>query len=807
MPFPTAVERIAQDIRYAGRGLRRSPGFALTAVASLALGIGANTAMFTVVNSVLLKPLPFPDSDRLVQLWEAKPSKGDFRNVVNGVNFLDWREHTHSFTGMAAVDNSIANLTGAGEPVAVDGSAVSPEYFSILGVPPVLGRSFTREEGIPGRDNVVILSYALWQSRFGADSGVLGRKIWVNGEPCTVIGVMPRGFALPSSKPDLWLPLPIVRSKQWEGGRFLTVVARLKPGVSLQQAQADLESAARQAAIARPRFNQGWSAQVVPMLEDATGNVRVALLVLLAAVAFVFSIACANVANLVLMRSVTRSREMAVRAALGAGKRRLIQQLLAEGLVLAALACAAGIAVAHWGLKALLVLVPQQHTLPRAGGIHIDGTVFAFAVALALLTAALFGLAPAWQVSQLDPHRAMQSGSARISARSRLRQAFVVAEIALSFVLLIGAGLMLRSFHRLMSVNPGFDTQHILTMEMFTSPARYLKDSKRAAYFRSLLEEVRRVPGVRAAGTTHFLPLQDRISGSCFNHAGEGEPDTRSPGAQFLVVSPGYFQTMKIPIVRGRDFDARDAVDSPSVILVNQAFVRQFLGGRNPIGERLNVCWTVRNPAAIAGVVADARQADLNTPPKPTIFVDNLQSPMFFAQLVVRAAGDPKRIVRDVENAIHRVDPDQALTHVEAMDQVLSDSVAQPRFELVLLAVFGGMAGLLAIVGIYGVVAYSAAQRTREIGIRAALGAASGDIRAMVLREGMSLALGGIGLGLAGALALTRLMRTLLYETRPADPATLAVVAAAIFVLVLGAALIPANRAARVDPLTALRYE
>jgi predicted permease len=802
------LEQIAQDTRYAFRGMRKTPGFALTAVLSLALGIGANTAIFTVVHAVLLKPLPFPQPDRLVQIWESQPAKGYFRNVVNPITFLDWRERTHSFEEMAAVSDGTTNLTGLGDPLALAGMRVSPQYFSILGVLPALGRSFSAEEGRPGQDNVAILSFGIWQSRFGGDPSAVGRKIMIDGAPSTIVGVMPRGFTLPKYNPDIWMPLPIVRSKEAEGGRYLTVVARLKTGVTLQQAREDLHAVAGQIARERPSFNQGWSAEPVPMLEDATENVRLPLLVLLAAVGLVLLIACANVANLLLMRAAGRSREIAVRAALGAGQGRLLRQMLSESLVLALAACAAGLAASYWGVQALLALVPRQSQLPRMDAIHMDGPVFLFSLALSLFTAAIFGLVPSLQVSQIEPYQALQQGAVRTAANSVLRRALVVAEIALSLILLVGAGLMLRSFHRLVSVNPGFETQHILTMDMFTSPAKYSDDRKRAQYFGHMLNEIRTVAGVREAGSVHFLPLQERVSGSCFAPAGEPPPNpSTAPGAEFLVISPGYFQAMGTPLARGRHFDGRDFFGAPSAIMVNQAFVKRFFPDRDPIGQKLNLCWTMQNPAAIVGVIADARQTELETAPKPTIFVNNFQAPMYFAQLVVRAAGDPARIARAVEGAIHRVDPEQAITHAETMQQVFSDSVAQPRLELVLLAVFGAIAGLLAMIGIYGVVAYSAARRTREIGIRMALGALPNDVRRLILRESLILAALGIGIGLAGALALTRVLRSLLFETTPADPATLASVVGAVLLIVLVATLIPANRAARIHPTVALRYE
>ncbi len=802
------LEQFLQDLRYGLRSARQRPGFSLTAIASLALGIGANTAIFTVVNAVLLRPLPFPEPDRLVQLWESKPSEGFFRNVVNPFNFLDWRERSRSFEGVAAVQTLTTNLTGLGDPLALPGMQVSPSYFSILRVAPLLGRSFLPEEGLPGHNRVAILSFGLWQSRFGGNPKVIGRPIMINGEPNTIIGVLPRGFTLPRWQADLWTPLPITRSEEWNGGRFLTVIARLKRGVSLEQAQQDLHAVAQGSARERPEFNGGWSAEAVPMLTDATENVRLPLLVLLAAAGLVLLIACANVANLLLMRAANRQGEMAVRAVLGAGRRRLLQQLLSESLLLAVLASIVGWAVAYGGVKALLTLIPPQSQLPRMDAVHMDGSVLLFALELSVISTVLFGFVPGLQVSQTAPHQALGSGSARSTAKGRLRQIFVIAEVALSLVLLAGAGLLLRSFYRLVSVNPGFETQHILTMELFISPVKYENNRKRANYFTKLLNEIRTVPSVREAGSVHFLPLRGLMSGSCFARASEPPPTpAKSPSADFLVVSPGYFESMGTPLVQGRRFSEQDRPETRSVILINQQFAKRFFPGLNPIGQKLNLCWTVENPAEIVGVVANARQTELQAAPKPTIFVNNLQSPMYFAQLTVRTSGDPSRVARAVQAAIRRIDPDQAVTHIQTMEQVFSDSVAQPRLQLALLLVFGGIAGTLAVIGVYGVVAYSVAQRTREFGIRMALGAQPADVGRMVLREGFMLAAAGIGFGTMATLTLTQVLRTLLFETDPADPVTLGMVVGGILFFVFLAILIPVRRAVHVNPTTALRYE
>jgi predicted permease len=810
MSRTAVVEQLLQDLRYGARLLRHSPGFAIVAVLTLALGVGANTAIFSVVNAVLLRPLPFPEPQRLVRLWEAKPAEDKHRNVVNPENFLNWQERTRSFEHMAAISGLPSNITGEGDPLAADGMQVTPDFFSVLQVAPLMGRAFVADDGIPGRDNSVILSYAFWRGRYAGDPHIVGRKIILNGGPVTVVGVMTRDFHFPNWEADLWLPMAIDRKDRSAlEGRYLTTIARLKRGVSLPQAEADLEAVAHQVSLERPAMNKGWSAEAVPFLPDVTGNVRLPLLVLLAAVGLVLLIACANVANLLLMRATTRRREIALRAALGAGRRRILQQLLSESLLLALAGWAAGLAVGYWGLQGLLALVPASVPLPRMESIHLDAGVFVFAFGIALATAFLFGLAPAIQASRLQLQTALQQGSQRsgVGGGRVFRRAFVVAEIALALLLLAGAGLLMRSFERLTAVNPGFTPERLLTMKIFTAPTKYSDARKRSQYVDNVLTEVRKTPGVEAAGSVHFMPLTGLTSGSCFAPAPGPDPDASSPGAEFLIAGAGYFQTMRTPILSGRDFNEHDSFGSPSVLIVNHAFAQRFFPGRNPIGTSLNVCWTVPNPVKIVGIIADARQTELQMTPQPTIFLANSQAPMYFARLVVRTRSDPRHLLRAVEAAIHRVDPDQAISDVETMEEAFADSVSRPRFQLVLLLVFAGMAVLLAGIGIYGVVSYSVSQRTQEIGIRVALGARAGDVSRLVLGEGLLLSGAGVALGLAGAIVFTRVLRSLLFEVTPTDPLTLGSVAVLLLAVSAAATLLPARRATRVDPMVALRYE
>lgn len=807
--LPT-IENLAQDVRYGGRTLLKTPLFALIAVATLALGIGASTAIFSVVNSVLLRPLPFAQPEQLVQVWETDSKMGADRNVVNPVNFLDWTEQNRSFSGMAAIVDTSTKLGLGQEPLQVPAILVSPQFFSVLGVTPFLGNGFTDGDGKEGGEIKVILSYEFWQQQFGGAPNVVGRHIRNNERPATIIGVMPRGFALPNVRGSVFLPYVIDRSAKFaDEGRYMMVVARLKTGVTLAQANEDMLRVADYTVKTRPNFNTDWSAVVLPMLEDATRDVHQPLLLLLGAVGFVLLIACANVANLLLMRGAGRERELAVRAALGAARGRVVCQLLAENLVLAIVGTLGGLAIAHWGLGALLALIPQAAPLPRMNSIHIDATVFLFALGLTFCSTLLFGLLPALRLSRIDLLEALKQGSSRtgVGGNRRVRQSLLVAEIALALMLSVGAGLLLRSFQRLTSVNLGFRTDNLVTMRVFVRDnVDAIPD--RARYLDRLVETVRGVHGVEAAGFTHFLPLMDRVSGSCFAlDAQLPQNMADAPNAQFLVVSSQYFDAMRTPFLAGRDFNAHDTIDVPTSIIVNQAFVRQFLNGKDAIGQQASVCWDVKNPGRIVGVVGDTRQTRLKDDPKPTIFLANSQAGAYGVTLVIRTADDPSQVIRPVEMAIHQYDPQQAISEVQTMEHVFSDSASEARFQLILLLIFAGIAIVLAMIGVYGVVSYSVTQRTQEIGVRMAMGADTTQIARMVLREALWLAGLAVAIGLAGAIALTRVMESLLYETAPNDPTTLAISAAAILIVAAAAALIPARRATRVDPLVALRYE
>src|SRR5438552_344914 len=722
------LDECARDFRYALRMLQRSPGFTAVAVLTLALGIGANTAIFSVVDAILLRPLPYPEPERLVRVWESSIKHDSPRNVVNPLNFLDWHDHAQSFESMAAISGLMTNLSSQGRPIAVQGMQVTPEFFSTLRVPPLLGRTFIAEDGIPGHERVVILSYDLWQRQYGAEPKIIGAKIDVDSAPYTVIGVMPRDFSYPRFRSEVWTPLPLTRSEEWKGGRFLTVIARLKPGVSLSQAQQDMLRVANFTVQTRPDNNKGWSA---------------------------------NVANLLLMRGTGRLRELAVRSALGAPRSRIVRQLFVESLLLSLAGMAAGLVFAQVGLRSLLALIPQNAPLPRSEPIAIDARVLLFTFLASLFTAVIFGLVPALRLSRVDLQNAPKQGTLRggVGGHQTLRRSFVVAEVALALLLPVGAGLMLRSFARLISVDPGFSPEHLLTMHIWTSPARYHDNLKRSQYFNRVLAEMRSAPVVQAAGSTHFLPLTERISGSCFSFADQPAPSPAdSPSAQFLIISSGYFQIMGIALIRGRDVDHRARFNSLPAAIVNHAFVDRYYSGQNALGKQLRVCWDIEKPVEIVGVVADARQAQLQDAPKPTIFLSNSQAPMYFATLVVRATGDPIQIALSTEEAIHRVDPDQAVSDIQTMETVFSDSVSSPRFQVILLLVFAGLAFALAMIGVYGIVSYSISQRTNKLGIPIALGARAADVVRLVLREAFVLAAIALLLGLAGSIALSRVL-------------------------------------------------
>ena len=803
------LQNALQDLRYAARTLAKSPGFTLIVLAALALGIGATTAIFTVVNSVLLKPLPFPDPGRLVAIREITPN-GVINPSVQTQNFLDWQGRSRSFEHIAALQSIPLNLTGSGDAEQVNGLRVSADFFPLLGVQPAVGRWFTLAEDLPRAPARVILSYAFWQRRFGGDAGVVGKTLTVGGTSAEVIGVLPARFALPNLNAELFIAAQINPAIAPLDGRNFQVYGRLRDGVALSAAQAEVAALHAQSTAERPRFNTRWTATAMPLLDDAVRDVRTALLVLLAAVLFVLLLCCVNVANLYMIRTYNRVRELTVRHALGAGRWRLLRQLVTESLLLTLVGGLLGIGVAYAGVWGLLSLLPANFPLPRLVEIHVDGRVLLACLSTSVAAGIVFGLAPALVADFRNPAEALRhAGRAIAGGRHALGNALVVTEVALALVLVCGAGLMARSFIELDRVDPGFHPEHLLTMRMLLVPFKYGPDvNARAAAIERMLERIRAVPQVSAAASVHFLPMSGIGSGSGVFRADRPEPPAGSmPSAGFSIISDGYFQAMGIPLVAGREFDAHDRAGAPMVALINQAAARMLYPGEDPVGKTLTVLWNGPPQAQIIGIASDYRFEGMQVKPGPFVFLPNAQRPSLINALVIRTSGDPLTLTSAVREALRNVDPDQGVMETATMEQRISGSIARPRLQTVLLGAFGILALVLACLGIYGVLAYAVAQRMREFGIRAAMGAAPRKLLGEILGGGLRLAGAGVLIGTVAALALTRYLETLLFAVRPTDPAVFAGAIAILLAISVLACYVPARRAAGADPLLVLREE
>jgi putative ABC transport system permease protein len=805
-----ALERLSQDLRFAARMLRRSPGFAAVAVCTLALGIGATTAIFTVVNAIVLRPLPFPDPARLVMVWETLPDSTR-PNVVQTQNFLDWHARARAFDGIAAFDQLPATVLGTGDAEQLLLLRVSGDFFATLGVPPALGRWIRQADDVRGAPRTVVLTHRLWRTRFGADPAVIGQTITIAGNSCEVIGVMPPDFVFPGTRAELFVPLQINPATAPFEGRNLSAVARLRPGVTIAAAQAEMSAIVLQIGRERPD-NHKWGALVMPLHEHAAGDVRLALLVLFGAVACVLLIACVNIANLLSMRSTARAREISVRLALGASRGDVVRQLLTESLLLAALGGACGLALAYAGVPAIVALFPASAPLPRAQEIAVDRWVLAFTLGVSIAAGLLFGLAPAWHARRGNLAGALQgSGRSVTGGGARLRSGLVIAEVALAVMLVIGAGLMVRSLVRLTRVDPGFTAERVLTVRMLLSVATYGDVPRRAAFVDEVLARVRALPQVTAASSVHILPLLMQ-SGTGYHRVDRPAPEPGAfVGGAVSVVSPGYFRTMGVPLKSGRDFTGSDRLDTPRVVIINETMARRLFPGENPLGKRLDVSWSsiLRTGKApeweIVGVAADVRQEGLRADVGSHIYISHDQEPNLRASLVVRTAGDPLAVAASVRQAIRGLDPQQGVSDVEAMQTVMSESVAQPRLQTLLLGAFGALALIMACVGLYGVLAYSVEQRRREMGVRLALGAAPRGILRLVVGEGLRLTAAGVLGGLAAAFALTRYLATLLYDVQPHDTTVFAAVPLLLLCVAGLACWLPALRATRVDPASILR--
>jgi predicted permease len=809
------VETLMQDVIFGLRMLRKNPGFTLVAILTLALGIGANTAIFSVVDAVLLRALPYKHANRLVVMWEHKNGGRNKHNVVSPANFLDWQEQAQSFDDMAAYVDVRFNLTGAGAPVEVPAQVSTGNLFELLGAQAALGRTYTNADAEPGHDNVVVLSHNLWQRQFGGDSSIVGKTLTMNGHAVTVIGVMPADFkwfikenSLTGKPAELWTP------NKWTDrrriGRFLSAVARLKPGVSVAQAQAEMDTISGRLAQQYADFDAGWSVELVPVRTQLAGEITKPLLVLLGAVAFVLLIACANVANLMMARAATRQKEIAIRTALGAGRWRMVRQLLTESIMLALAGGIVGLLLALWGVDLLVALSPPN--LISRTDVGLSLSVLGFTFGVSLLTGIVFGLLPALEAARSDPQEALkESGRSSMgSPRSRrVRGAFVVAEIALALVLLVGAGLMMKSFLRLEAVNPGFEAQNLLTMRVLLPRAKYPDDAKRIAFFRQAVEHMQALPGVRAAAAATELPFGGL--GSATDFAIEGQPAPPAGNNQTTDVhatDENYFRTLSIPVIKGRTYTAQEAMEDRHVVVINETLARQYFPDTNPIGQRLIIDMKDENkPDEIIGVVGDAKYATLEGEPHAMVYWPHAQLANSAMTIVLRTTGDPMNLAAAAQREIQALDKDQPVADVRTMESLIGESISRTRFGTLLLDVFAAVALLLATVGIYGVMSYSVVQRTHEIGIRMALGAQVSDIFRLIVGQGMLFTLSGVALGLGAAFALTRLLASLLYEVSATDPAIFAGLSVLLTLIAFVASYVPARRATKVDPLIALRYE
>jgi putative ABC transport system permease protein len=809
-----------QDLRYGARMLMKRPGFTLIAVVTLALGVGANTAIFSVVNAVLLKPLPYPESEQLMMVYGEFPALKTNQMRISLPEYVDFQQQTRSFAASGVFDGVSANLASheGGEPERVEGAELTPEMFAVLRVRPLLGRVFTPEEAQEGRGDVVLLGHGLWQRRYAGKADAIGQKLTINGRSHTIIGVMPPGFAFPP-KTEIWQPFRFPKEmydQQRRGARGLSVLARLKPGVRPVEAQAELDQLGAQLTAQYPQNysgNRSFRMIVSSMLGDYVGEMKPALLLMAGAVGFVLLIACANVANLLLARAATRRQEMAVRLALGAGRGRLARQLLTESVLLALAGGAAGLLLATWGARLLLRFAPDN--LPRLGEVGLDGRALAFTALTSLLTGVIFGLAPALQASRSSVNDALrESGRTGAGARGqRLRSAFVIAEIALALALLAGAGLTLKSFWRLQAVDPGFNPDGVLTMRLMLPFTTHSQISERAAFFRQVLERLRALPGVAAAGAVSRIPMAPgNNSGTMTGENSAVGPNEPLGEVEMRWASPAYFQTMGVALLRGRDFNDADAEGTLPVAIVDESFARRFYPNEDPIGKRIKRGGprSTRPWKTIVGVVRSVRNQRLDIASLPQAYFPVLQEAdeMFNLSFAVRASGgEPSALTQSVRSAVLAVDRNQPIFDVKPLRQIVADSIALRRLALLLLSVFATVALALAAAGIYGVMAYAVEQRTHEIGVRMALGARGGDVLRLVVRQGLKLALCGVALGLAVSLALTRLMEALLFGVSATDPETFVGIALLLLMVALAACWIPARRATKVDPMIALRCE
>jgi putative ABC transport system permease protein len=794
-----------RDMRFGVRQLLRTPGFTIVAVLTLGLGIGATSAIFSVVNGVLLEPLPFPNPDELVRVHEVVPQYGRF--AVAPATFLDWRQQNNVFERIVTYSPGTATLAGSEGPERVPNASVSWDTFELLKVNPILGRSFREDEDKPGNSNVIVISYGMWQRRFGGDAAVLGRTVTTSATPATVIGVMPRDFYFPTRDAEFWTPIAINPANATRGGHYLGVLARLKPGTLLVQADAEMKTIAERLAKQYPDSSANESADVVLWHENIVGRARPALMTLLAAVGMVVLIACANVANLLLVRASVREKEIAIRSAIGASRHRLVLQMLSESLVLSLTGGALGLLLAYLAITPIQTL--SAGSIPRVLDVAIDGRVLSFVLIVSVGVGMIFGLAPAWHVSRPRLGDMLKEGGRGSSSSGGkwVRNALLIVEVALSIVLLVGAVLLLRSFSKLTHVDPGFRPEGVLTFRVTLPSSSYPQPHNRAAFFDNLLDKLDRLPHVSAAGMVQSIPMRGDYVLSVAIQGRPPAPPGQGLSANYRSASPGYFKALGVPLLRGRLFTDRDSEKSPMVGIVDEAFVTRHFPNENPIGQGVDIGNGSDGFYEIVGVVGNVRHEGLDENPTPTVYVPFRQDVFSSMWMVARTDGDPSQLVPAVRQTMREIDPALPAYSISPLVDVISESVAQRRFSMLLLGLFAFIALFLAAVGLYGVVAYTVSQRTQEIGLRMAIGAGRGDVMRMILGGGMRLTLIGIAIGVAGALATARLTASMLFEMTPFDPASYAITATILMAVAALACYVPARRAMRVDPIVALRQE
>ncbi len=820
------MDNLWQDVKYGMRLLVKNPGFTAVVIMTLALGIGINTAIFSVVNAVLLKPLGYKEPDRVVALWETRIDRGGDRSRVTPANYLDWQRQGTLFENIATFGASGMNLTGSGEPEMLLGARVSTNYFATLGLSPILGRAFSAEEGQPGRNSVIILGHGLWVRRFGADPDIIGKAITLDGTSYTVVGVMPAGIyptwpmtstqiIFQPSHQDYLIPFTLNEQRAANrNSHVLGVIGRLKQGVTIKDAQSEMDVIAARLEQQYPE-DRNEGILVSPLVDEVVGSVRPALLILLGTVGLVLLIACANIASLLLARMTGRQKEVAIRAALGASRLRLVRQFFVEGLLLALVGGAAGIWLALFGIDLLLKIIPQE--IPRLDQVRVDSNVLGFTLLISLLSSLVFGLMPALQTSRPDLVETLKEGGRSLqpgTSRQMFRRLLVVAQVSLAVILVTAAGLLIRSFWQLNRVNPGFNAQGVLLFDLTLPQSKYADWYQIRDFYAEFLERVNRIPGVESTAVAYDHPLKSTWIDS-FSIEGRPEPEPgEHPSGRFRPVSAGYFRTVGMELERGRLFTEQDDTDRPGVIIINDALARRYFSDEDPLGKRVQITtpsnlWGKAVPTSfeIVGIVRDSKFMGLDAEIEPAYYLPARQVPLADMTALIRTTGDPSSLIPAIRDEISAIDATQPISEITTLEQVLAGAIAQPRFNMILMGTFGAVALILAIVGIYGLVSFTVAQRTHEIGIRMALGAKTGDILRLVVGQGMALILTGILSGLAASYALTRVMSSLLFGVSATDPMTFVMVPMILAGVALAACFVPARRATRVDPMEALRYE